>query len=225
MDERFGRVPMPAVVPGQTGFVADVTGITSLPRVLVLAAGAGSRMGGPKIFAEIHQRPFGFHIARTLAQLGWPSTWVLRDASQAVRAPWLAALQSAFAVNPEGDMFSSVQAGLFSLSGVPPDAFFIWPVDFPLVRPETLLQLEKTLREGYDAVFPADAGGATGHPPCVRRHTLARWVSSLPVRGGLRAAMASLSCRTARVFTSDRACFLNLNTPADIRSFGEAGDA
>lgn len=201
----------------------DVTQITLFPpRVLVLAAGAGSRMGGPKVFATLHQKPFGVHVASTLTALRWPAVWVLREPSQIAQVrTWLPTPQCHIVLNSQGDMFSSIVAGLYSLRSSRDEYFCIWPIDFPLIRPQTLLQLEKTIHEGYDAVFPMDTEGQVGHPPFMRRHVLTRWVSALPATGGLRAAMATSSCRMLHVPTSDPACFVNLNTPADVRAFEE----
>lgn len=201
----------------------DVTQITLFaPRVLVLAAGAGSRMGEPKVFANIYQKPFGFHVAGTLTALKWPAVWVLRDSSQISQVrTWLQTPQCQIVLNPQGDMFASIVAGLSSLRSARDETFCIWPIDFPLICPQTLLQLEQKIHEGYDAVVPIAFTGQVGHPLFVRRHVLMRWVSALPATGGLRAAMATSSCRLLHEPTRDPACFCNLNTPADVRAFEE----
>ncbi len=197
----------------------DVTGITPLaPRALVLAAGAGSRMGGPKVFAEIHGKSFGFHIASTLAQMGWPATWVLRGKNQIPSvSAWPHAAEISFVLNPEGDMFSSIVAGLRSRAPAE-DVFCLWPADFPLVQPETLRLLALAIASGHDAAMPVEESGAGGHPLLVRRHVLVRWITLLPA-GGLREAIGRLSCRLARVVAPDPACFWNLNTPDAVRRF------
>ena len=193
----------------------------SPPLVLVLAAGAGTRMGGPKVFAHVRGCAFATHIADTLHTLGWPALWVLRTQSQ---IPILADMINympdvCLNTNTAGDMLSSVQVALAAPKALFQATYCIWPVDFPLVRPETLQQLANELGS-CDGAVPAN-NFCTGHPLIVKRHILCRWISSRP-RDGLRQAMFEQPACIRQVPVLDPAPFRNLNTPDDCLAAGPA---
>jgi len=206
-----------------------VTGVTSVPAVadapvaIILAAGAGTRMGGPKVFAQVRNVPFAALIHRELETLGWPAIWVLRSPDQAGPLGLLLGGMPVYCINanPEGDMLSSVLAGLNAPASRLARSFCLWPVDFPMVGARTLRGLADGL-DGADAVLPAREG-RTGMPLVVARHTLCRWVSVLP-RDGLRQAMREHPVRVRLLDVSDDGPFRNLNTPADCLAASENPD-
>ena len=66
--------------------------------------------------------------------------------------------------HPERGMFSSIQTGVAALTAAP-EAFFVLPVDYALVRPAVLAALTQRFAEGgADVVHPCCAG-VRGHPP------------------------------------------------------------
>ncbi|MBU1243055.1 NTP transferase domain-containing protein [Myxococcota bacterium] len=187
---------------------------SSPPLVLMLAAGAGVRMGGPKVFARVQGSAFATHIADTLHTLGWPALWVLRTQSQ---IPILADIINylpdvCINTNLDGDMLSSIQAALSAPQALFQATYCIWPVDFPLIRPETLQQLANELGS-CDGAVPVNLN-CTGHPLIVKRHTLCRWISSMP-HDGLRQAMFEQPACIRQVPVLDPGPFQNLNTPDD----------
>jgi len=198
----------------------DVIGVTGAPSgappplVLVLAAGAGTRMGGPKVFAHVLGLAFATHIADKLHTLGWPALWVLRTQGQ---VPVLSKFINytpdvCINTNPEGDMLSSILVALSAPQALFQDTFCIWPVDFPLIQPQTLQKLANEMGS-CDGAVPLKINH-TGHPLIVKRHTLCRWVSSMP-RDGLRQAMLHQPACIRQVPVMDPGPFRNLNTPED----------
>ena len=187
------------------------------PMVLVLAAGAGTRMGGPKLFARVRGAEFGVHIDRSLASLGWRVVWVLRTPRQADDLATLIGGSPEFRVNPDpdGDMLSSIVTGLGAPAARLARVLCVWPVDFPLVSAATLGRLADGLGSG-DAALPA-RHGCTGNPLIVRRHILCRWLSAMP-HDGLRQAMREHPVRLNLVEEPDDGPYRNLNTPADCLS-------
>lgn len=206
--------------------VTDVTrgsSVTEAPLTLVLAAGAGTRMGGPKIFARVRNTEFCVHLHRALMALGWPTIWVLHAPHQVEALARLIGEAPEYCINdtPEGDMLSSLVAGLRSPAAHLARSFCVWPVDFPLVGAQTLRRLADGLG-GSDAIMPAREG-RTGMPLLVRRHALCRWLSLLP-HDGLRQAMHENPARVGLLDVSEDGPFRNLNTPADCLAATENPD-
>jgi CTP:molybdopterin cytidylyltransferase MocA len=206
----------------------DVIEVTSAgpvapPLVLVLAAGAGTRMGGPKLFARVRGSTFSSHIARALHTVGWPSLWVLRSENQLAPLKELLNILPDVCINsdPDGDMLSSIQAALLTPTTHLYQLFCIWPVDFPLIRPETLQKLMIELGS-CEGILPHN-NNCTGIPFIVRRHTLCRWLSTLP-HHGLRQAMVDHPVCICKMPIQDPGPFLNLNTPEDCRSAEDPPD-
>ena len=71
----------------------------------------------------------------------------------------------------ERGMFSSVKSGLSSFDQIP-TAFFILPVDIPLVRTCSVLDMLDNLDRNYhDIIYPCFEG-KRGHPPLIRGTTI-----------------------------------------------------
>ncbi len=205
--------------------VIDVTvpsGLPETPLVMVLAAGAGTRMGGPKVFAHVRGRAFAAHIGQTLRLIGWPAVWVLRSENQVPDLANLLDMPPDVCINnsPDGDMLSSIVVALSTPAARHARCFCIWPVDFPLIQYETLLKLAVEL-PSFDAVLPVNKL-CTGHPLIVHRHILGRWLSTLP-GAGLRQAMIENPTRVCQVPITEPGPFRNLNTPADCLAAEETG--
>lgn len=144
--------------------MADLGGI-------VLAAGAGRRMGRPKALVEWGGESFLGRIARVLA--GAPDVAnvcvVVGAAADEVRktVPLPAGVE--VVENPgwdAGGMISSIQVGLAALrgGGHAGDGVVLWPVDHPAVRPETVAHLVASFRSLRPAVAIPAHEGRHGHP-------------------------------------------------------------
>ncbi|PID43268.1 MAG: phosphohydrolase [Proteobacteria bacterium] len=102
--------------------------------------------------------------------------------------------------NPDFDsgMFSSVCAGVQALAA-PCDAFFLLPVDIPLVRPATVGLLREQF-DGSAVLFPLFEG-ERGHPPlipCLYREAILRYSGT----GGLRPLLEQLPGKDVPVWDS-----------------------
>jgi CTP:molybdopterin cytidylyltransferase MocA len=195
-----------------------------MPRfsAVILAAGASSRLGEHKPLARIGGQSLLERAARLFAAAGAADILAVagcRAAETRAEAARLAASDLVLRCvdNPrhaEG-MFTSVQAGLAAL---PPDveAFFVLPVDIPLVRPHTLrLLLDRFASgEGAPAVLHPIFLGRRGHPPLIA----ARWAADLAAHSGadgLSGALAALEVRrgAADVFVADAGIHCDADTP------------
>lgn len=159
---------------------------------LILAAGFSTRMDGFKPLlplggVSVLRRCAGlfFHagVERIMVVAGHRADEVLAEAArfgiEGVRNP-----------SPEQGMFSSVQAGVAAL---PEDieAFFLLPVDIPLVRVSTVKTLLSRWRpDGLGVLHPA-VNGRRGHPPLISMGHAQR-ILNWRKGGGLRAILEGL---------------------------------
>jgi molybdenum cofactor cytidylyltransferase len=122
---------------------------------------------------------------------------------------------------PEG-MFSSVTAGVATL-GAEVDAFFVLPVDLPLVRSATIRRLLRFYRqEDADVIYPRFQG-ERGHPPLIAgRHAweIAAWQGE----GGLKAALGQWEPAALDLDVADGNILLDMDTLDDYRLLRERGE-
>lgn len=197
---------------------------------IILAAGSGKRLGGPKALllwpaaksaeppARAGRRELPLAIVHAEARLASESERVLVVA----RGPVVRALLGH--VRPGLDLLVSDMpddlgpAGSIAFAAKrlgDADIALITPVDTPPARPETTARLLAQLASRPDllAVRPR-AGGRSGHPVLVRAAALEPYrAPSPPV---LRDYLRSLGPRCVEVDVDDPAVRIDLNTPADV---------
>ncbi len=147
-------------------------------------------------------------------------------------APVLAKMGVTQAHNPgyASGMFSSVRTGVAAL---PPDidAFFVLPVDCPLVTAHTLrLLLERFQNNGKDgdkAVLYPTCLGRRGHPPLLAAEYVERVLTAAPDTN-LQTLLARRAEDEVEIDVRDITVLLDMDTPADHRAlstFASALDA
>lgn len=204
--------------------------------VVVLAAGASTRMGRPKATLPL-KRPHGAvegepacrRIVRLCHALGFGrSVVVLGHHADVVRAA--CADLADFAINPAPDrgMFSSVQVGARVAMEVPapPHALMIWPVDCPLMSIASLTALLEAgnpyvAREGMLWVRRPGLrmiSEPTGHP-VILSAALARRVIDAPADARLDVLLNHPDVLPHTVLLRDNLHRLNLNTTVDAEPF------
>jgi putative nucleotidyltransferase with HDIG domain len=110
-------------------------------------------------------------------------------------------------------MFTSVLAGLQALPAKC-HAFFIHPVDIPLVRPHTVQRLALAVREAQaDVVYPT-FGGRRGHPTLIRA-SLVPAIMQWSGAGGLEACLQRCEQTILELPVVDEGVLLDLDTPLD----------
>lgn len=143
---------------------------------IVPAAGASSRMGQDKALlplagATVLEHVLGTHRRADIAPVVVVSG--ANDAELRRRYPDIRMVQNP---HPQRGMFSSIQAGVLALSE-DIDAFFVHPVDIPLIRSETLLQLKACFALHHNRCrqtaclqsYVPVHGRRRGHPPLLDR--------------------------------------------------------
>jgi nicotine blue oxidoreductase len=185
---------------------------------IVLAAGEGRRMGGPKALLPFGLGTFLSHLCRVFARagcsdviavLGAEADRVLREAGP---------LEGAVAtVNPrwrEG-MLSSVWRGLDEAEARGAEAVLLHPVDHPLVEPATIGLVLDALRGGATVAVPA-VDGRRGHPGGFAREVFGELRAAPPDRGA-RAVLDADPGRVVHV-PGDAGCRAGIDTPDDYRA-------
>jgi len=183
---------------------------------VILAAGAGSRLGGmAKALLEIARETYLQRIVRTARVAG------VGDVVVVVGPPFERAvgdhareLGLVVVVNPSPahGMASSVALGFAALAETEADAAWLWPVDHPGVQVETLLRLSAAL--GAHEVAQARFGGHGGHPPLIRRAVWPRLAACASLEGGARRVLAAAD--VVRVDVDDPGVVRDVDRPADL---------
>lgn len=138
------------------------------PSAVILAAGYASRMGRFKPLLELGGRTALDRVVSLYRSLGVADIHVVTGfRADDIRAA-LGQAPVRIVHNPDHDsgMFSSVLAGVGDLPDACP-AFFVHPVDIPLVRPYTVKRLLAALTETPAAVIYPCVGDERGHPPLI----------------------------------------------------------
>ena len=167
---------------------------------VIVAAGAGSRLGGvAKALLPYRGKTYLETIATTGRAVG------LVDAVVIVGEPFreevagharLLGLRVRVNAAPERGMASSVALGFAAIANGPAAAAWLWPVDHPAVTVATLQQLIAAIGDA-DVALPRHAGRG-GHPPLIRRALWAQLAACGDRPDGARGVL-----RAARVVTVD----------------------
>jgi molybdenum cofactor cytidylyltransferase len=112
-------------------------------------------------------------------------------------------------------MFTSVRAGI---RGLKPEyqAFFILPVDIPLVSVETLKKLIVAATHNPDKVIYPVYQGKKGHPPLIPTSHIPE-ILAWEKDGGLKAVLESFDDRAVEVAVDDKYILFDIDTPEDYR--------
>jgi nicotine blue oxidoreductase len=183
---------------------------------VVLAAGAGRRMGGPKALLRIGSESFLRRVVEGLARPGVAEVVaVLGHEAARVRAQ--AGLPAAVAavVNPaydQGGMLGSVVAGLDEAQARGADAVLLHPVDHPLIAAATVDAVVGALAAGARIAVPSH-DGRRGHPGGFAAATWSALRQAPPAEGA-RAVLRAHPDWIVHV-PGDAGCVRGIDTPAD----------
>ncbi|HEX2768307.1 MAG TPA: NTP transferase domain-containing protein [Geobacteraceae bacterium] len=180
---------------------------------IVLAAGFSERMGEFKPLLPLGGITILERTVSLFQGAGIGDVRIVTGYRGAELEPLLVRLGARTVTNPrysEG-MFSSVVAGVATL-GSEVDAFFVLPVDVPLVRPATIRRLLDLHRQEHaDVIYPRFLG-QRGHPPLIAsRH--AREIAQWQGEGGLKAALGQWESAALDVDVADGNILLDMDTP------------
>ena len=185
---------------------------------VILAGGLSSRLGRFKPLVQLGGTTLLQRAKELFQEAGVEEIVVVaghrapETLAEARRLGLRAVVNEAFAQG----MFTSVQAGLRAL---PPglDAFFVLPVDIPLVRPHTLHLLQERFAAAKAAVLHPLFEGRRGHPPLIAcRH--AAGILAWDGTNGLLGALEDLEARfgAAEIPVADQNIHFDVDAPEDL---------
>lgn len=189
--------------------------MTAAPTILILAAGASTRMrGGDKLMEPVGQTPLLARITRAAVATGVAVTVVLPPNRPERRATLAGArAQIVLARNAGQGMGESLTTGLAAL---PPDApVMLLLADMPDITTEDLRQMLAAWRVTPGLILRAtDAEGTPGHPVC-----FPAWARPelMELRGdeGARAILRRHAGRMRHFALPERHATTDLDTPDD----------
>lgn len=179
---------------------------------IILAAGYSSRMGEFKPLLKLGSEAAVERSVRLFQDAGVHDVRVVVGHRADELVPFLERLGIAWIRNDqfEQGMFSSVQTGVRSLDRLT-EAFFMLPVDIPLVRLSTVRDLIDVFSKSSATVAYPCFLGKRGHPPLIStrlRTAILDWGGD----GGLRALLNTVEPRAIDVEVPDECILLGMNT-------------
>jgi len=177
--------------------------------IILLAAGASSRLGRPKQLLAYQGKTLLRYAAETAVAAGFSAVTVVTGAQHAALLPELAGLPVLPVHNPQWavGMGTSIKTGLAALETLPhganPTGIVVMLCDQPLVTPELLRQLAATHTATGRPMVAAEYNGVHGVPvyfgidalpllralpdaggaqQLLRQHP--EWVAAVPFAGG-----------------------------------------
>lgn len=189
---------------------------------IILAAGYSSRMGAFKPLL-----PFGGKTVLERA-IELFRTAGIHDIRVVVghRSSELLPLLERLDVTPlpngryQEGMFSSVLTAAKSLEAGD-GAFFLLPVDIPLVRRESIELLARSYGSAAKGILYPAFRGRRGHPPLIAtsyRDSILSWHGD----GGLKALLKQYETNSATIETGDVGTLLDMDTPEDYERLQES---
>jgi Uncharacterized MobA-related protein len=185
---------------------------------IIISGGYSSRMGSFKPFLPFGNQSAIAMIINTYKSAGIKDVIVVagyrgNEIADRLRESEVTCVQNE---NYAEGMFTSVIKGVKALdAGVP--AFFMQPVDIPLVKRHTLELLQNKYRESPKGIIYPDFGGKKGHPPlidCKYREI----ILNSNGEGGLKKILEEHSDDSIHVPVADKAVLMDMDTQADYET-------
>lgn len=197
-----------------------------MPKVsaIVLAAGVSSRMGEFKPLLPLAGISTIGRVTVALHQAGVDDVIVVTRHRAAELAPELTRYRLRHTLNDRyaAGMYSSVQAGVQALAA-DTVAFFLWPVDVPLVRSHSLRLLLRDFHQHGAAVTYPTFRGERGHPPLIAA-SLIPLIRTQERPEGLRGLLVEQETAARDVEVVDEGVVTDMDMPEDYSKLKEWAD-
>ncbi len=181
---------------------------------IILAGGLSTRMKQFKPLLSLGESTVVDHIINTYLSEGVDVVLVAGYKYDEIKAK-IQKKNITVVYNPdyEKGMFTSIQAGIKQLR---PEhqAFFINPVDIPLVRPATIKRLMAVATENPRKIIYPVFGEKRGHPPLIPS-SFATAILKWRKQGGLKTVLDAQEKLALEVPVADNYTILDIDTPED----------
>lgn len=187
---------------------------------IVLAAGMSTRIGRFKPLLSVGGQTMADRVISIFQKNGVDVVLVTGWHNEELLAN-IATKDVTAVYNPDfkKGMFTSVLAGLKSLK-TDYQAFFLMPMDIPLVRPFTIRRILDTARNQHDKIIYPVFGEKRGHPPLIPT-SLVPDILKMPEGGTLRDALKKHERTTIEVSVPDRNILFDVDSPEDYEKLLE----
>lgn len=178
---------------------------------IILAAGAGTRFGEPKVNATLSDgRTFLQAVCEGAETTGASPIVAVVPPDTAVPAP----IRGVVNARARDEQVMSLRLGLAQLANTDAQGALVWPVDHPFVHATSALAVvDAARRTGAPIVVPVH-NGRRGHPVWFARET---WRELMTVAdGGARAVVRAYGDRVHEVVVDDPGVLRDIDTPADL---------
>jgi molybdenum cofactor cytidylyltransferase len=184
---------------------------------IVLAAGLSERMGHFKPLLPLGAERTVQRVVKTFQTAGIKDVLVVTghraaEVRQVVAPLCVRSVENADYMH---GMFTSVLAGIRALPAAC-RAFFIHPVDIPLVRSQTITRLAMAFESASPAILYPTFDGRRGHPTLISAR-LAPEILKWPGTNGLRAFLKGRDADSLDLPVAEEGVLLDLDTPEDYR--------
>jgi len=178
---------------------------------VILSGGYSSRMNGFKPLMALGKKTLLARAVQLFRNSGVAKIVVVTGHRKKDVKEEAARLDIKSVYNKEYDtgMYSSVCAGVKQMKEM--DAFFILPVDIPLIRPTTLSELLKNSPE-KGVLYPTFLG-ERGHPPLISTALISA-ILKFDGKGGLKALLRKFPGKDVAVW--DEGVLMDADTPEDF---------
>ena len=184
---------------------------------VILAAGFSSRMGEFKPLLPLGDRTLLEQVVTLFEETGIQDICVVIGHHHTRMCPVVENLRARSVFNPNyrKDMFSSVVSGITTLAPET-EAFFIMPVDIPLVRRATIEHLLNAYQESKGHLLYPAFKGSRGHPPLIP-FAYAKDIIEWKGKGGLNGALTHVASCVFEVDVPDEHILFDIDTPEDYQ--------
>jgi molybdenum cofactor cytidylyltransferase len=189
------------------------TGISAV----ILAAGFSSRMGDFKPLLPLGEQCVLERVVMLFQEAGVADIRVVVGHRSAELVPVIGKMGALAILNPayERGMLSSIKAAINTLS-TEGNAFFLLPVDIPLVRARTLSDMLTAWKKGNKKILYPSFFGRRGHPPLLSG-TLIDAILAWEGDGGLRAFLAQHEKDAQNIPVADEHTLFDIDTFSDYQ--------
>ncbi len=183
---------------------------------IVLAAGFSSRMGQFKQLLRIGSMTVTEHAVNAFFSAGIKDVKLVTGYKSSELTDFLKHLDVTWVNNPlyKQGMFTSIQAGVRSLKVC--DAFFILPVDIPLIKHQTIEHLIKAFTKAEDNIVYPVFQGKRGHPPLIS-YKFAQDILNYDGTGGLKRLLEQFEHNAFEIPVADQGILLDCDSPEDYK--------